>query len=129
MHEQPISKFICLVCLLLHAVLSLSNLYITLALCLLFNFCTIEYLVKHKIFLHAWAANYFPPHHMLFLSAVLYYNKLKRSKNHPSTFDYYLLSVKWNFVFTLRSSGPAKPDQPDCLLWPCDRHHLKNPVE
>ena len=37
-------------------------------------------------------------------------NKLNKSKNHPSTFVYYLLFVKWNIVFTLRSiySGPAK---------------------
>ena len=31
-----------------------------------------------------------------------------KSKNHLSTFVYYLLFVKWNFVFKLRNSGPAK---------------------
>ena len=92
------SIFIWLFCLLLCNVLSLSSLQITLALCLLLNFCTVEYLVLHEMFLHAWAADYFPPHHILFLSAVLYYNKLYKSKNHPITFIYHLLSVKWNFV-------------------------------
>ena len=37
-------------CRLLCAVLSLSNLQITSTLCLLLNFCTIEYLVQHKMF-------------------------------------------------------------------------------
>ena len=97
-----------LVNFLLCAVMSLSNLQITLALRLLLNFCTIEYVVPHEIFLRAWAADYFLPLHMLFLSTVSYYNKLNKSKNHPSTFVYYLLFVKWNFVFTLRNSGPAK---------------------
>ena len=60
-----------LVNLLLFVVVNLSNLQITLALCLLLNFCTIEYLVLHKIFLRAWAADYFLPLHMLFLSTVL----------------------------------------------------------
>ena len=62
--------FIWLVNLLLCAVLSLSNLQITLALCLLLNFCTIEYFVLHEIFFRAWAADYFLPLHMLFLSTV-----------------------------------------------------------
>ena len=29
------------------------------------------------------------------------------SKNNPSTFGYLLLFVEWNFIFTLRNSGPA----------------------
>ena len=62
----------------------------------------------HDIFLHTWAADYFPPYHILFISAVLYYNKLYKYRNYPSTFVYYLLSVKWNFVFTLNNSGLAK---------------------
>ena len=43
------SMFIWLFCLLLYAVLRLSNLQITLALCLLLNSCTIEYLVLHEM--------------------------------------------------------------------------------
>ena len=98
-----------LVYLLLCAVLRISNLQITLALCLLLSFFTIEYLHSIKCFLLAWAADYFPLHHMPFLSIVSYYNKLNKSKNHSSTFVYYLLFVKLNFVFTLRNSGQAKP--------------------
>ena len=36
----------------------------------LLNFCTIEYLVYYKILFRAWVADYFPPHHMLFLSTI-----------------------------------------------------------
>ena len=44
--------------LLLCAVLSLSNLQITLTLYLSLNFCTIQCLVQHKInILRAWAAD------------------------------------------------------------------------
>ena len=57
-------------CLLLYDVLSLLNLQITLALCLLLNLYTIEYSVLHEIFVRAWVADNFPPHHILFLSAV-----------------------------------------------------------
>ena len=46
--------------------------------------------------------------YILFLSTVSSYNKLNKSKNHPSTFVYYLLFVKWNFVFILKNSSPAK---------------------
>ena len=45
---------------------------------------------------------------MLFLSIVAQYNKPNKPKNHTSTSVYYLFFVKWNFVFTLRNSGPAK---------------------
>ena len=55
-----------------------------------------------------WAADYFPPHHMLFLSTVLQYNKPNKSKHHPSIFVCCLLIVEWKFVFTLMNSGPAK---------------------
>ena len=52
MREWPISfpMLIWLVCLLLHAVLSLSHLQITLTLCLILNFRTIEHLVLQNIF-------------------------------------------------------------------------------
>ena len=62
--------FIWLVCLWLCAILSLLNLQITLAPCILLIFCTIEYFVLHKIFLPALAADYFPLHYMHFLSSV-----------------------------------------------------------
>ena len=45
---------------------------------------------------------------------------LTKSKSHPSTLVYYLLFVKWNFLFTLRNNCPA--DQPDHLLQPCMVH-------
>ena len=45
---------------------------------------------------------------MLLLSIVAQYNKPNKPKNHTNTSVYYLLFVKWNFVFTLRNSGPAK---------------------
>ena len=51
--------------------------------------------------LRVWAVDNFLPHHMLFLSTVLQYNKLNKSKNYPSTFVYYFLFVKLNFAFTL----------------------------
>ena len=41
-----------------------------LALCLLLNSYTMEYLVLHEIFLRVWAACYFLPHHIVILSAV-----------------------------------------------------------
>ena len=37
---------------------------------LLLNLCVIEYLVLLKVFLLVWAADYFPPHYMLFLYTV-----------------------------------------------------------
>ena len=103
-------------CLLLCAVLSLWNLQITLVLCLILKFCMIEYLVQHKIFcLHGWPI-VFPPHHMLFLSTVSQYNNLNKSKNHPSSFIFYLLYVN---CFILRNSGPAKtwPTGPFATAW------------
>ena len=54
--------------------------------------------------LSAWAINYFPPHHMLFY--LLYCNITS-----SSPYVYYLLSVKIEFVFTLRNGGPVK-------IWP-----------
>ena len=102
--------FIWLFCLLLCDVLTLSNLQVTLALYLLLNSCTTEYLVLHEIFSHTWAVNYFPPHHLY----LLYHNTYNKPyiaiqvQNDPSTFVYYLLSVKWNFVIILKNSGPAK---------------------
>ena len=45
---------------------------------------------------------------MLLLSIVAQYNKPNKPKNHTNTSVYYLLFVKWKFVFTLRNSGPAK---------------------
>ena len=109
--------FIWLFCLLLCDVLTLSSLQITLALCLLLNFCTVEYLVLHEIFLHAWAADYFPPHHILFLSAVSYYNKLYKSKDHPITYYLSLAFCKKEFCFYLENSGLAKtwPTQPSAM--------------
>ena len=62
----------------------------------------------HKNKSCAWVADSFPPLHMAFLPTVLWYNKPNKSKNNLSAFIYYLLFVKWNFAFTLRSSGPAK---------------------
>ena len=52
MRQWPISfpMLIWLVCLLLHAILSLSHLQITLTLCLILNICTIEHLVLQNIF-------------------------------------------------------------------------------
>ena len=41
-------------------------------------------------------------------------------KNHPSAFAYYLLFAKWNFVFTLINSGPAKTGPAGPLPMPCN---------
>ena len=46
-----------------------------------------------------WAADNFLTLDTAFLFNVLLY---------PSTFVYYLLFVKWSFIFALRRSGPAK---------------------
>ena len=43
-----------------------------------------------------------------FICCIINYIKLYKSKNHPSTFVYHLLSVKQNFIFTLKNSGLAK---------------------
>ena len=45
---------------------------------------------------------------MAFLPTVLQYNKPEKSNYPPSALAYYLLFAKWNFVFTLINSGPAK---------------------
>ena len=88
-------------------------------------FHTLYYFLHNRIpcvpwnILRVWVADYFPPHHILFLSPVSLYNKPYKSKNYPSTLIYYLLSVKWNFVFTLRILVRPTPDQLDCLLQPC----------
>ena len=37
---------------------------------------------------------------------------------HNQHFCLLIAFVKWNFVFTLKNSGPAKTDQSDCLLRP-----------
>ena len=42
---------------------------------------------KHNV----WAPNIFKPLDMLFLSTIVQYNKPNKSKNHISTFVYYLL--------------------------------------
>ena len=72
----------------------------------------------------AWAVDNFPPLDMVLLPTVLQYNKPDKSKNHPSAFVCYLVFAKWNFVFTLRNSGPAKSDQPDRFLCPCSTKTL-----
>ena len=96
-------------CRLLCAVLSLSSLHITLAICLCINFWVPCNCVPLNV-CRACAVDCFTihDHHMLYLSTVSWYNKLNKSKNHPSTSVYYLLFVKCNFVFTLRNSSPAK---------------------
>ena len=72
MRGQPISFLILtwLVCLLLCACYSKSikptNHFHT----LFISYLAIEYHAQHKIFLFPWAAFYFPPHHMDFLSTV-----------------------------------------------------------
>ena len=83
------------------------------------------------IYLCAWVADYFPTYHILILSTVSWYNKLHKFKNHPSTFDYYMLSVKYNFVFTLRNSGPAKtwPIGPSATALVNYTHVFPNPVK
>ena len=75
--------------------------------------------------LHAWVADYFQHHHIVILSAVLKYNKLYKSKNCSSTFVYYLLSVKCNFVFTLRNSTLATtwPTGPSATALLLPWHH------
>ena len=116
-------------CLLLCAVLCLSNLQITLAPCLLLISCTIEYLVLHEMFCMQERPIIF--HLIISLFYLLYhnnYNKLNKSKNHPSTLFYYLLSVKWNFVFIpweIHWVVQPKPDQPDRLLQPCSHSYYK----
>ena len=91
-----------LVCLLLCTVLSLSNLQITLAL----YFYTVEYLMYHKIFCIRGSLLIF--YLIICLFYLLHHNEVNKSKNHPSSFVYYLLFIKQNFVFTLKNSDPAK---------------------
>ena len=63
---------------------------------------------KHKNKSCAWAADNFSALDTAFLLTVLQYNKPSKAKNNYSTSVYYLLCVKWNFIFALRKSGPAK---------------------
>ena len=49
-----------------------------------------------------------------------YYNKpITSQKNNPSFFVYYLLFIKWNFIFTMRKVVWLKLDWPDQLLQTC----------
>ena len=91
--------------LLLCDVLSLSNQQITVALYLLLNFSTIGYLVLHNIFYVRGWLNIF--HLIISFFYLLYYN-IKSWKITLVLLFYYLLSIKWNFAFTLRNSGQAK---------------------
>ena len=92
---------------MLCAVLSLSNLKITLALCLLLNSCKIEYLVLHEILCMSGQPIIF--HLIISLFYLLYHNITSwMDPKPPSTFVYFLLFVKWYFIFTLRNRGVAK---------------------
>ena len=114
-----------LVYLLLCDVLSLSNLQITLALCLLLSFFTIEHLYSIKHSCVCGRPIIF--HFIICLFYLLYHNKLNKSKNHSSTFVYYLLFVKWKFLFTLRNSGLAKtwPTRPSATALPQHAPHFR----
>ena len=97
-----------LVCLLLYAVQSLSILQITFALCLLLNFCTIEYLALHeRLCMHKQPLIF---HLILYFFYQLYwntYNKINKSKI-TLVFCLLLALVRWNIVFTCRNIFPAK---------------------
>ena len=91
--------------------MSLSNIQITLALCLLLHCCTLEYLMLHEIFCVLGRLIIFHP--IISFFYLLYHNVTSWTSSKiiifiPGPFVYYLLSLKWNFVFTLRNSDPAK---------------------
>ena len=90
---------------MLCAVLSLSNLQITLALWLLLSFFTIEYLYGTKCSCVHGRPIIF--HFIICLFYLLYHN-ITSQKSLYGTIVYYLLFVKWNLVFTLRNSDSAK---------------------
>ena len=108
-----------LVYLLLYAVQSLSILQTTFALCLLLNFCTIEYLVLHERFcMHKQSVIF---HLIICFFYLLYcntYNKINKSKI-TLVFCLLLALVRWNIVFTYRNIFWPKPYQLDYLLLPC----------
>ena len=83
-------------CLLLCAVLSLSNLQITLALCLLLNFLHSRIPCTALNILHVWLIIF---HLIICFFYLLYHNTT--SWTSPSIT---LVLLKWNIVFTLRNS-------------------------
>ena len=97
-----------LVCLLLYVVQSLSILQITFALCLLLNFCTIEYLVLHERFcMHKQLVIF---HLIICFFYLLYcntYNKINKSKI-TLVFLFITCFGKMEFCFYLcRNNFPA----------------------
>ena len=114
-------------CLLLCAILHLSNLQITLALCLLLISCTIEYLVLHEMFCMQERPIIF--HLIISLFYLLYHNITSwiSPKITLVLLFYYLLPVKWNFVlpWEIHWVVQPKPHQPDRLLQPCSHLYYR----
>ena len=105
---------------LFHYVMSLTGLKITLILCLLLSSLHSRTPCEHSSKLNTWAVDNLAPLDMLFLSiiALIQYNKPNRSKNHTSTFVYYLPFCKNRVLFYLekkngvtktRAAGPLSP--------------------
>ena len=97
------------VCLLLCAVLRLSNLQITLALCLLLNSCTIEYLLLHEIFYVCGRLIIF--HLIISLFYLLYHNITSWTCPKITSVLLFITcfnSLKLNFVCILKNSGLAE---------------------
>ena len=80
---------------LCYNVISLAGLKIILTLSLLLSFLHNRIPHKHNV----WAADNLAS---IYISICFFCNKPSKSKNHTSTFVYYLLFVKWKLTFTLR---------------------------
>ena len=90
--------------LFLSVILSIINLKITLPFCLLLSF------LHNRIpcMRNAWAADNLKPLDMLFLSIIAQYSSLiSPNITLELLFSGYYLE-KWNFIFTLRKTGPGK---------------------
>ena len=83
---------------------SIISLIITLPFCILLSFLHNRIPCMHN----AWAADNLKPLDMLFLSIIAQYSSLISPNITLELFfsSYYL--EKWNFIFTLRKTGPAK---------------------
>ena len=104
-----------LVCLLLCAVISLSNLQINLTLCVILNCYSTEHLVLQRIFcMHGQPIIF---HLILCFFYLLYCNVTSKTSTKIIQVPLYLLVVKWNFDSTLRNNSLAKtwPTGPSAL--------------
>ena len=91
-----------------------KNYKITLPFCLLLSFLHNRIPCRHN----AWAANNLAPLDMVFLSIITEYNKCNKSKNHTSTFVYYLHFVEMESNFYLEKNWSGQNQKPDHFRWP-----------